>query len=248
MSLTRTLATFAGALALVVAPACAWVISDASGNRVRVVLEPMQWPDDDIDATGRPGFVRREDGSEVLVERAFVAWSRVALVPCGPPLPPMASLLFANVARASHGPDTAIALTRPTVDGLFAPRATTLAELSPPSGHYCKLVIGVAAPSGVALGEPADLAMRGASLIVDGYFRSGPEAAWRAFALRESAAFDVTIDLGERTIDDGDALEFALGRSAADWLEGIDLASSDPTAASRAALESLQDATTVTFR
>lgn len=248
MTLTRMLATIAGALALVVAPACAWVISDASGNRVRVVLEPMTWPDDDLDATGRPGFVRRDDGSEVLVERAFVAWSRIALVPCGPPTIPSASFSLTNVARASHGPDTAIALSRPTIDGLFAPRAATLAELSPPSGHYCKLVIGVAAPDGHALGEPADLAMQGASLVVDGYFRSGPDAAWQAFALRESAAFDVTIDLGERAIADGDVLEFALGRSASDWVEGIDLASPDATIGSRTALESLQDTTTVTFR
>lgn len=221
--------------ALALAPSCAVVLNEDDGNRVRVVLTATQWPALET----RPGLLQRADGSEVIVERAYVAWARVTLVPCG------ASTLPArvNAARASHGPDTSLMVSRPTLEGLLSHHDAILAELRPPSDTYCRAIIGVAAPD-VDTG-PDDLDMRGASLLVDGFWRTSPEAAWRAFSLRESAAFDVAVDLDDREIADGDNLDIVLSRSADAWLDGVELDAPD---AARDLLTRLHESTTVALR
>ncbi len=237
----RAVAVVVAALGFVLAPSCAVVLGEDDGNRVRVVLAATQWPDHDDDGAPvtRAGTLRRADGSEVIIERAYIAWSRVQLVPCGELLMPARI----NAARAAHGPDTSLAVTSPLLDMLLPRPELLLAELHPPSGAYCRAVIGAAASDPAV--APVDLDMRGASMLVDGFWRASPTAPWQAFLLRESAAFDVTVQLGEREIANGATLEILLSRSADAWLDGVDLAAPD---AARDLLARLHESTTVALR
>ncbi len=237
----RSAAIVLAALAVAIAPSCAVVLGEDDGNRVRVVLAATQWPEHDEDGVPlmRAGTLRRADGSEVIIERAYVAWSRVQLVPCGALLLPARI----NSARAVHGPDTSLAVNHPLLDALLPRPELLLAELRPPSGRYCRALIGVAAsdPSG----GPIDLDMHGASMVVEGFWRASATAPWQSFFLRESAAFDIAIDLGERDIADGHDLQIIVSRSADAWLDGVDLAAPD---AARDLLTRLHESSTVALR
>ena len=90
----RPLAIALGAAALVIAPACMWVIERDAGNRVTVISTPTEWPAgvDPMSPT-----LTLADGTEVRVDAAYLGWRRVALSPCAE------ARSFGGVARAHGG-------------------------------------------------------------------------------------------------------------------------------------------------
>lgn len=211
----RALSIAAAALGLVALRACAWVIDLDEGNRVHVTLAPTEWPDD----------------ASLIIERAWLAWGRVELVPCEP-------VRGAGIARAgaayAHGGTSALRSTTSVVEALLGPEALELEALAPPTGVYCAVIIGADGAAIDAAHAPDDVDLDGLTLYVEGYQKVGGE--WRTFVLRETAAFDVRVPLDHLAID-GTTLRVTLSKDASAWFDGFDPFADD---AARALLERVQ--------
>jgi len=198
--LARAGAIGVAALGLVALRACAWVVELDPGNRVRVTLAPTTWP-------AEAGYLRRDDGASVLLEDASLEWTHAHLVPCVDGIAHRGGVAYA------HG--TAVAHAGAYVESLVARDGTALAELTPPSGTYCGLVVSA---DGLAL---------------EGFFRASDEATWQAFALADDAAFEVDVPLDHLTLA-GDVLVVRVDKDASAWFDDIDPLAPDAAAAVRA--------------
>lgn len=209
----RPLAIALGAAALVIAPACMWVIERDAGNRVTVISTPTEWPAG-VDPTSPT--LTLADGTEVRVDAAYLGWRRVALSPCAE------ARSFGGVARA-HGGTSRNVIEATLVEHLVGDEAVPLAELAPATGRYCRLSIGAGAVDAGADGAPDDGSFDGYSLWIDGALRPAGTPDWRPFALRETASFDVVLPLDGISIEGGAALEVTVSKAAAAWFDGVDL-------------------------
>lgn len=237
----RPLAIALGALVMVAAPACMWVIDRDDGNRLTVVSAPTEWP---AGVDPHAPMLTLADGSEVRIDAAWLGWRRVALSLCGGSGGAGGSGSALGGVAHAHGGSSSAEVDAPLVEALVRPVASVapgaplaLAELAPATGRYCRLSIGVGAVDAGADGAPDDGSFDGYSLSIDGATRESGEAAWRPFSLRETASFDVVLPLDRMTIEGGTTLEVRVSKAAGAWFEGVDLFADD---AARTVLERVQ--------
>ncbi len=233
--LTRLFATAATAVLVLFGRACAWVIDSQPGNRITFVAAPTAWPSASSDSL----VVVRDDGSELVVERAYIAWSRLVATPCSPLA--TASNQRSHFVASARAHDLAdplrvdLSLTESLLDRATRP----LAALDLPDGTYCRLTLGASGSDRHSVAP--DLDLERSTLFVEGFFRPSPTAAWTAFALRDTAAFDVVLDLAadDGELSDGRTLVVTVTKDASTWFEGLTFATSDSRDDSRRLLDNL---------
>jgi len=235
--INRFLATAATAALVLFGRACAWVIDSQPGNRVTFISAPTAWPSATLDTL----VIVRDDGSELVVERAFVAWSRLVATPCSPlaaTLPSTSTTRPIASARA-HSTNDPLRIDLSLTESLLDRATRPLAALDLPDGTYCRLTLG--ASGSVRHAVAPDLDLERATLFVEGFFRATPKTPWTPFALRETAAFDVILDLAadQSELSNGRALFVTVTKDASTWFEGLTFDRNDARNDARRLLENL---------
>ncbi|MFO0739784.1 MAG: hypothetical protein U0270_28050 [Labilithrix sp.] len=172
-------------------------------------------------------------GLHVTVTRAFLNTGAVEIFAC----PTAHRWLGLTVREArAHVVGSPTLLGTPLVASLLAEDGarTNVGELHPPPGSYCRVKQSILPADADAPGSPADGAMLGRSLLVEGTF-GAPGEAPRPFRLTSTAAFDVetTVDPMVLSVEGHRVGVVVLFWKSAAWFDGVDLAAAGDDAATR---------------
>lgn len=172
-------------------------------------------------------------GLHVTITRAFLSTGAVEIFACT-----TARRWLALGVREAHAHvvGSPTLLGTPLVASLLAEDGarTSIGELHPPPGSYCRIKQSILAADADAPGSPTDGAMLGRSLLVEGTF-GAPGEAPRPFRLTSTASFDVetTVDPLALSVEGRRLGTVVLFWKSAAWFEGVDLAAADDAAATR---------------
>lgn len=173
-------------------------------------------------------------GYRVVVAKAYVNLSTVEIFGCDAPLASSFSEratrglrdVFTLERRAyAHTEGSPTKLGTPLVEAFTETGGgTSVGELRPPAGRYCRVVQSLQAADGDARALPTDAPMLGKSMYVAGTYAKGGQAPV-PFEAESTASFDATKDVSfELSTTGARNVTVVLTRDATHWFDGIDFA------------------------
>ena len=173
-------------------------------------------------------------GYRVVVSKAYVNLSSLEIFSCDAPL---ASSFSDRAARGirdvftlerrayAHTEGSPTKLGTPLVEAFTGQgNGSSVGELRPPAGRYCRVLQSLQAADGDARGLPTDVSMVGKTMYVAGTYAKGGQAPV-PFEAESTASFDASKDLAFELSTTGTRnVTVVLTRDTTHWFDGIDFA------------------------